>query len=69
MFGKKTLSHRIILIKCLHFIPPFCTMKFGSSSWMPNFMYKMTEWQTIEGKHLIKIILRESVSLQKVGHI
>ena len=33
-----------------------------------DFLYKMAVLQAIKGKHLIKIILWESVPLRKIGH-
>ena len=44
-------------------------MRLTHNPLMSTVIYIMVEWQAIEGKHLIKIILQESVSFQKLGHI
>lgn len=44
----------------------------NSSSWITNFidlLYKVVEWRAVKWKFYSKIILRESVTFQRLGHI
>ena len=45
-------------------------MKFGIHEELSliDFLYEITEWWAIEGKHLIKIILQDKVPFLKITH-